>query len=111
MVERSVEMIIGILGILKAGGAYLPIDPDYPRERIDYMLKDSNAKVLITTSTLAKEVKKLRSLEVKKNLEIIFTDSIEFPVFSSSQLLNFSLLLLPWPTLFIPPVPPASPRG
>jgi tyrocidine synthetase-3 len=49
MVPRSVEMIIGILGILKAGGAYLPIDPDYPRERIDYMLKDSGAKILLAT--------------------------------------------------------------
>ena len=46
MMERSIEMIIGILGILKAGGAYLPIDPDYPQERIDYMLKDSGAKIL-----------------------------------------------------------------
>ena len=44
MMERSVEMIIGILGILKSGGAYLPIDPDYPQERIDYMLKDSGCK-------------------------------------------------------------------
>jgi tyrocidine synthetase-3 len=48
MVERSVEMIIGILGILKSGGAYLPIAPDYPQERIDYMLKDSGAKILLT---------------------------------------------------------------
>ncbi len=48
MMERSIEMIIGILGILKAGGAYLPIDPDYPQERIDYMLKDSGAKILLT---------------------------------------------------------------
>jgi amino acid adenylation domain-containing protein len=48
MVERSLEMIIGILGILKAGGAYLPIDPDYPRERVQYMLSDSNTWVLLT---------------------------------------------------------------
>ncbi|MDQ1352897.1 MAG: tyrocidine synthetase, partial [Acidobacteriota bacterium] len=47
MMERSVEMIIGILGILKSCGAYLPIDPDYPQERIDYMLKDSGAKLLV----------------------------------------------------------------
>ncbi|NIM13188.1 MAG: amino acid adenylation domain-containing protein, partial [Candidatus Aminicenantes bacterium] len=46
MTERCVEMIIDILGILKAGSAYLPIDPDYPRERIDFILQDSNAKVL-----------------------------------------------------------------
>jgi amino acid adenylation domain-containing protein len=90
MVERSLEMIIGILGILKSGAAYLPIDPEYPEERIKYMLKDSDAKVLVVISTLAKEVKKLRSLEVKKDLEIIFVGSIEFPVFSSSHLLNFS---------------------
>ena len=48
MVERSIEMMIGILGILKAGGAYLPIEPDYPPERINYMLKDSSAKILLT---------------------------------------------------------------
>ncbi len=53
MTERSVEMIIGILGILKSDGAYLPIDPEYPQERIDYMLKDSAAKLLITTGILA----------------------------------------------------------
>jgi amino acid adenylation domain-containing protein len=56
MLKRSIEMIIGILGILKAGGAYLPIDPDYPRERIDYMLKDSNAKVLLSEVSEGPEV-------------------------------------------------------
>ncbi|MDQ1355193.1 MAG: hypothetical protein QG657_5503, partial [Acidobacteriota bacterium] len=44
---RSVEMIVGIMGILKSGGAYLPIDPEYPQERIDYMLKDSGAEIII----------------------------------------------------------------
>ncbi|MCU0289296.1 MAG: condensation domain-containing protein, partial [Acidobacteria bacterium] len=48
MMERSVEMVIGLLGILKAGGAYLPIDPAYPQERIDYMVKDSGAAVVLT---------------------------------------------------------------
>jgi len=48
MVERSIEMVIGMLGILKAGGAYLPIDTNYPQERIDFMLKDSSAKVLLS---------------------------------------------------------------
>ncbi|UCH97724.1 MAG: amino acid adenylation domain-containing protein, partial [Candidatus Aminicenantes bacterium] len=48
IVERSVEMVAGIFGILKAGSAYLPIDPDYPQERIDYMLKDSGAKILLS---------------------------------------------------------------
>src|SRR3989339_331961 len=48
MVERSFEMIIGILGILKSGGAYLPIDPDYPENRIRFMIEDSNVKILLT---------------------------------------------------------------
>ena len=52
MMERSVEMIIGMLGILKAGGAYLPIDPGYPEERIVYMLKDSSAEILLTGTGL-----------------------------------------------------------
>ncbi|HLP59598.1 MAG TPA: amino acid adenylation domain-containing protein, partial [Candidatus Deferrimicrobium sp.] len=46
IMKRSIEMITGIYGILKAGCAYLPIDPDYPPERIDYMLKDSKARIL-----------------------------------------------------------------
>ncbi|MDQ1355298.1 MAG: hypothetical protein QG657_5608, partial [Acidobacteriota bacterium] len=53
MMERSVEMIIGIMGIFKSGGAYLPIDPEYPQERIDYMLKDSGAKILINEKFFA----------------------------------------------------------
>ncbi|UCH98508.1 MAG: amino acid adenylation domain-containing protein, partial [Candidatus Aminicenantes bacterium] len=48
MMGRSIEMIIGILGILKSGSAYLPIDPEYPRERIDYMLTESSAQILLT---------------------------------------------------------------
>jgi amino acid adenylation domain-containing protein len=51
-VERSLEMIIGVLGILKAGGAYVPIDPNYPQERIEFMLGDSGISVLLTQSFL-----------------------------------------------------------
>ena len=51
-VERSLEMVVGLLGILKVGAAYVPVDPDYPAERIAYMLKDSQAKVLLTQKRL-----------------------------------------------------------
>jgi amino acid adenylation domain-containing protein len=50
--ERSLEMIVGILGILKAGGAYVPLDPNYPSERLAFMLDDSRASVLITQSKM-----------------------------------------------------------
>jgi amino acid adenylation domain-containing protein len=52
MTNRSELIIIGILGILKAGAAYMPIEPDYPVERIGYMLQDSKAKLLLTESDL-----------------------------------------------------------
>ena len=51
-VERSPEMVIGLLGILKAGGAYLPLDPNYPRERLAFMLADAGCPVLVTQAAL-----------------------------------------------------------
>ncbi|MDD4111511.1 MAG: amino acid adenylation domain-containing protein [Herbinix sp.] len=48
MLDRSFEMSIGIYGIMKAGGAYVPIDPNYPKDRINFMLEDSGAKVLLS---------------------------------------------------------------
>nr|WP_234410496.1 non-ribosomal peptide synthetase [Caldalkalibacillus mannanilyticus] len=47
--DRSIEMMVSLLAILKAGGAYMPIDPNYPEERISYMLDDSQAKWMVTT--------------------------------------------------------------
>ncbi|HLP62487.1 MAG TPA: amino acid adenylation domain-containing protein, partial [Candidatus Deferrimicrobium sp.] len=52
MMERSIDLVTGILGILKSGGAYLPIEPEYPQERIDYMLKDSGVRILINKSEI-----------------------------------------------------------
>ncbi|HEY9613103.1 non-ribosomal peptide synthetase, partial [Allocoleopsis sp.] len=51
--ERSVEMIVGLLGILKAGGAYVPLDPTYPQERLNFMLEDAQLSILLTHSVLA----------------------------------------------------------
>jgi pristinamycin I synthase-3/4 len=51
-VERSPEMVIGLLGILKAGGAYLPLDPSYPAERLAHMLADVSAQVLVIQAGL-----------------------------------------------------------
>jgi aspartate racemase len=57
-IERSLEMVIGLLGILKAGGAYLPLDPTYPAARLAFMLEDAQVPVLLTQSSLKKGLPK-----------------------------------------------------
>jgi amino acid adenylation domain-containing protein len=51
--ERSIEMIVGLVGILKAGGAFVPFDANYPRERLDFMVSDTQARVMVTQRSLA----------------------------------------------------------
>ncbi|WGV25101.1 non-ribosomal peptide synthetase [Halotia branconii] len=71
-VERSLQMIIGVLGILKAGGAYLPIDPNYPPERIRFMLEDSGVSILLTQSFL---LDKLHLNNLDKPCHVIYLDN------------------------------------
>ncbi len=56
MVERSIEMIVSLIAVLKAGAAYLPIDTEYPEERVDYMLRDSGTKIIVTNSLKVKKL-------------------------------------------------------
>ncbi|MEL6867924.1 MAG: condensation domain-containing protein, partial [Bacteroidota bacterium] len=62
--RRSVDMIMGMVGILKAGAAYLPLDPEYPAERIEYMLTDSGARILLTQADLLEQVQFSQSQKV-----------------------------------------------
>ncbi|TBU96302.1 non-ribosomal peptide synthetase, partial [Stutzerimonas kirkiae] len=55
-VERSLEMVIGLLAILKAGGAYVPLDPEYPQERLAYMIEDSGIQLLLSQSHLQNQL-------------------------------------------------------
>ncbi len=55
-VERSLDMVVGLLGILKAGGAYVPLDPTYPQEKLSYMLEDSQLPILLTQQHLLKQL-------------------------------------------------------
>ncbi|ADU38494.1 non-ribosomal peptide synthase/polyketide synthase [Variovorax paradoxus] len=55
-VERSLEMVVGILAILKAGGAYVPLDPEYPVERLAYMVADSGVSLLLTQSRIKDQI-------------------------------------------------------
>jgi amino acid adenylation domain-containing protein len=54
--DRSLEMVVGLLGILKAGGAYVPLDPGYPQERLKFMIEDTAAPVLLTQQQLLKNL-------------------------------------------------------
>ena len=55
-VERSLDAIVGILGIIKAGAAYLPLDPNYPQQRLNFMLEDAGLSILVTQQHLAKNL-------------------------------------------------------
>ncbi|HEX6291073.1 MAG TPA: amino acid adenylation domain-containing protein [Herpetosiphonaceae bacterium] len=55
-VERSLDLMVGVLGVLKAGGAYVPIDPAYPQERIEHILRDAGATLLLTQSQLREDM-------------------------------------------------------
>jgi len=59
--ERSLDMIIGLLGILKAGGAYVPLDPAYPKERLAFILQDACPSVLLTQQNLAAQLVEYRA--------------------------------------------------
>ncbi|MCK6562463.1 amino acid adenylation domain-containing protein [candidate division KSB1 bacterium] len=67
-VERSLDMVIGLLGILKAGGAYVPLDPSFPPDRLAFMVEDSGLRILVTQSTL------LESLP-EHNAELVCLDT------------------------------------
>jgi len=63
-VERSLDMIIGILGILKAGGAYVPLDINYPKERITYILEDTQLSILLTQSQLLEQLPAFQGITI-----------------------------------------------
>lgn len=69
--ERSSELVAGILGILKAGGVYLPLEPRNPSERLKYMVKDSGASVILTQSKLINKVSQI----IEDNTKVILIDS------------------------------------
>lgn len=79
--ERSVEMMVAILGVLKAGGAYLPLDPAYPEERLAFMIEDSQASVLLTQQRLIETVSAIRN----PRCQIICLDAIENGAIESEE--------------------------
>ncbi|MGC4088926.1 MAG: amino acid adenylation domain-containing protein [Polyangiaceae bacterium] len=71
-VERSVEMVVGLLGIMKAGGAYVPLDPEYPRDRLSYMVETSGTQIVLTQASVRERLPELsdRTLLVLDALDL-----------------------------------------
>lgn len=80
-VERSFELVIGLLGILKAGGAYVPLDPDYPLKRLSFMMTDAKAEVLLTQKQLLDRLPRHHSrvLCLDSDWEVVAKQSEEKP--------------------------------
>jgi len=74
-VERSFEMLVGILGILKAGGAYIPIDPNYPASRINYILSDADLSLVLTQSHLTKQFSPVKTVCLDTDWQFISLES------------------------------------
>lgn len=85
LVDRSFEMIIGILGILKAGGAYLPIDPNYPDDRIKYTLEDSKAKLFLTFEKYLNKINTIANAICIDNESIYVGDDSELENINKSS--------------------------
>ena len=87
--NRSLEMIVGILGILKAGGVYVPIDPSYPKDRIDYILNDTDVALVVSQSSVSIEddtLPKDKTLYIDLGSNFYDTESKEnLPNYSSAK--------------------------
>ena len=77
LLNRSLEMIISILAVLKTGSSYIPIDPSYPKDRIEYILEDSNSDIVITNSKTCNEINTENSINI---------DKVDFANFSKNNL-------------------------
>ena len=82
-VERSLDMVVGLLAILKAGGAYVPLDPEYPQERLSFMLEDTQVAVLLTQQHLIK-----RLPDYQKQIICLDTDWEVISEFSQENVTN-----------------------
>ncbi|MBW4428106.1 MAG: amino acid adenylation domain-containing protein [Nostoc desertorum CM1-VF14] len=82
-IERSLEMIVGLLAILKAGGAYVPIDPTYPEERIKFILENSGISLLLSQSFIKIQ---LLLCQLSNHCQVINLDQVNFKSFSVQNL-------------------------
>jgi amino acid adenylation domain-containing protein len=83
--DRNEQMLVAMLGILKSGGAYVPVDPDYPEERIAYILNDTNAKVVLTNSVHKDRLQQVIKQKKITPPDIKALDSVETQIELSKQ--------------------------
>lgn len=85
-IERGVSMVAGMIGILKAGGAYVPIDPEYPQDRINYMIGDCNAELILSSSAGRSKtgIHCKTLIELDTDWEKISIESVENPAVAIS---------------------------
>ncbi len=88
LADRSVEMIVGILGILKAGSAYLPLDPTYPAERLEYMIEDAGVAILLSQDHLIETKKKdhITRIGFKEARQINKNTFVDLPIIEAEQM-------------------------
>jgi amino acid adenylation domain-containing protein len=97
-VERSIEMLVGMLGVLKSGGCYVPLDPAYPLQRIGAILKDAGVPVLLTRKGLSRELSpfaprvicldddlRLVEPEIDSPLEPVSSDNLAYIIYTSGS--------------------------
>ncbi len=94
-VQRSLDMIIAILAVFKAGGAYVPIDPEYPEQRINYLLQDTQSPLLLTQLTLKKRLsamldKQTPEKETTASPKLIVLDNIDYNDYAKNNLKPYS---------------------
>lgn len=82
--ERSQWMSIALLGILKSSAAYVPLDPDYPANQVEYILNETNTRVVVTTKTHVQQLRSLPNIDWKKNTLLVLDDP-DFLLTSAQQ--------------------------
>jgi amino acid adenylation domain-containing protein len=91
-VDRTLDMAVGLLGILKAGSAYTPLDPSFPKDRIEYMLEDCNAGLLLTQKELSDNIKDFSGVKVSIDADwnkIAEEDSSDLVIQANSENLAY----------------------
>ena len=83
--HRSLEMIISILAVLKSGGAYIPVDPDYPQARIDYIQKDSGCKLLLDEAEITKFNNNIDSYSTENRVPNITSSNLAYVIYTSGS--------------------------